>query len=128
MLELCLHLQMTMICFDFLWKFLPLSSDCLLYVYCFLPYPNSNRVSPPTTASKAGFSALVCTPFLHLAFLAARVYNVLVLVAWEMARFPEDGELEGGGFMLTTPQAHERLRECRGYQGSTEMPGSSWWL
>lgn len=90
--------------------------------------PTPIESPPPTTASKAGFSAVVCTPFLHLAFIASRVYNVLVLVAWEMARFPKDGELEGGEFMLATPQAHERLHECRGYQDSTEMPGASWWF
>lgn len=61
--------------------------------------PTPIESPPPATASKAGFSALVCTPSLHLAFLAARLYNVLVLVAWEMARFPKDGELEGGEFM-----------------------------
>lgn len=87
--------------------------------------PTPIESPPPATASKAGLSALV---ILHLAFIAARVYNVLVFVAWEMARFPKDGELEGAEFMLATQQAHERLHECRGDQDSTEMPGSSWWF
>lgn len=117
---------------DLFWFFSGNSSLCLgttFYISTASYHMPTPLESPlPATASKAGFSALVCTPFLRLAFIAARVCNALVLVAWEMARFPKDGELEGGEFMLATPQAHGRLCECRGHQDSTEMPGSSWQL
>lgn len=117
---------------DLFWFFSGNSSLCLGTTF-YISTASYHMPTPlefplPATASKAGFSALVCAPFLHLAFIAARVCNALVLVAWEMARFPKDGELEGGEFMLAAPQAHERLCECRWYQDSTEMPGSSWQL
>lgn len=56
----------------------------------------SRRVSLPLQPPGLG---LVCTTFLHLMFIAIIPYSVLVLVAWEMARFPKDRELAYGALL-----------------------------